>query len=176
MTTSTKAIIALVGAVIIGGFIWGAYQYPLAPVNEGSPAGTSFNSAKVAAINISPQSRTSTSSSLYNGDASDRVVTDAFVTCSGLTNMFGADAAGVADFRWWAATSSVAAPTVSVADSIGNAMNMAVATSTSDGYNATSTYTGVFARRWKAGSYMVFQTNATSSTAVCQAGVHYVAL
>jgi hypothetical protein len=157
----------------------GAYWYPLEKQELiTSPAGTTFSSAKVAAINISPQSITSTSSSIYNADASDRIVTDSFVTCSGLGNMFGSDTAGVAAFQWYIGTSSVAAPTASLAARTFLAGNFTVATSSTDGFTASSTYTGtvVFGRRWNAGSYMVFQTNATSSTAVCQAGVHYLAL
>lgn len=144
----------------------------------GSPAGTSFNTSKVAAINISPQSITSTSTSLLNSDASDRIVTESFVTCSGLTSMNGSTAAGVSTFQWWAATSSTAAPTASVFNAPFAAMNITVATSSGDGFTSTSTFTGtaVYARRWSAGTYMVFQTNATSSSAVCQAGVRYLAI
>ena len=163
-------VVVLVAAIAVGG-----YFFP--KVGFGAPAaGNTFGSAKLSAVNINPQSITSTSTSIYNSDPNDRIVTDAFVTCSGLTTMFGATAAGVDAFRWYAATSSVAAPTASIANASLGAMNMTVATSTSDGYNATTTYTNAFSRRWNAGSYMVFQTNATSSGATCQAGVHYLAL
>ena len=171
-----KNLLIGLAVVVAGGLIVGAYYFPKTQFLAGSPAGTTFGTAKVAAVNISPQSRTSTSTSMLNSDASDRIVLDAYVTCSGLTNMFGADGAGVATFNWTAATSSVAAPTASIAANALAAMQITVATSSTEGYTATTTYTNVFARRWNSGSYMIFQTNATSSAATCQAGVHYVAL
>lgn len=166
----------IVGALVVAA-IAGAYLFPHAVPSFGNAAaGSTFSSAKVAAININPQNRTSTSTSIYNGDASDRIITDAFVTCTGLTNMFGATDAGVINFQWGAATSSVAAPTNSILNNALSAMNITVATSSADGYTATTTYTSAFARRWAAGSHLIFQTNATSSSASCQAGVHYLAL
>jgi len=174
-----KTTLTVVGIVLAAAIGVAAYLHADALksfVSFGSAAGSSFNSAKVAAININPRSITSTSTSLYNSDASDRIVTDAFVTCSGLTNMFGATSAGLSTYQWYAATSSVPAPTASVANVPLAAMNTTVATSSDNGYTATTTYTNAFARRWNSGTYMIFQTNGTSSAATCQAGVHYLAL
>jgi hypothetical protein len=39
---------------------------------------------------------------------------------------------------------------------------------------ATITYTAPWGRIWRAGEYMTFQTNATSSAATCTVGVHYL--
>lgn len=173
----SKPLQVLLGLVAVAALI-GGYYFPQSVTTfvAGGTAGATFSNAKVAAININPQGITSTSTSLLNTDANDRIVTDAFVTCSGLGTMFGSDAAGVAAFQWYMGTSSVAAPTATLAARTLLAGNFTVATSTTDGYTATSTYTGtaVFGRRWNAGTYMVFQTNATSSAAQCQAGVHYL--
>lgn len=172
MTTTTLKI---VGVLIVIFAIAGAYFYPIGSQIAGSSAGASFTSAKVAQININPQSITSTSTSLLNTDASDRYVTDGFVSCKGLTNMFAADAAGVATFNWTAATSSTASPVPSIASNAFASMQVTLGTSTSFNQTATSTYTVPWGRIWTAGTYMVFQTNATSSTAACTVGVHYLA-
>lgn len=172
----------LLGAIGLGAVFGVLAWFGLTPFKEvntvvqqmvGSASGTTFNSAKVAQINLNPQSITSTSTSLYNGDSSDRIVTDAFVSCNNLTSMTSATG-GVATFQWGAATTTAAAPTASVLTNQYAAMNVTVATSTADGYTATSTYTAAASRRWAAGSYMTFQTNATSTNAACTVGVHYL--
>ncbi len=81
MTTQTKSILALIGAVIIAGAIYGAYQYPEATQQlAGSSAGSSFSTAKVASQVVTVS--TSTVFSLLNTDASSRVIlgTDIFLT------------------------------------------------------------------------------------------------
>jgi hypothetical protein len=178
MTTSQKIAVAFLGAcAVLGAFaFFGLTPYGKTLVQQfgASPAGTTFNTAKVAAININPQSKTSTSTSLYNGDASDRIVTDGFVSCSGLTSMKGATSAGVAKFNWTAATSSTAAPAPSIAARKFAALQVTLGTSTAYNEIATSTFTVPWGHLWKAGTYMIFQTNATSSAAACQVGVHYL--
>ena len=163
--------VALVVAIALG---VGAYFYPESVQSLGSAAGTQFGTAKIAQVNINPQSRTSTSTSLYNSDQSDRYVTDAVVSCSGLTSMAGATGAGVATFNWTAATTSAAAPTASIATAPFAAMQVSLGTSTAYNMIATSTYTAPWGRIWRAGEYMTFQTNATSSTATCTVGVKYL--
>lgn len=152
----------------------GAYFFPTVQQTFGAPAGTVFGTSKIAQVNINPQSITSTSTSLYNGDQSDRFVTDAVVSCSGLTSMAGATSGGVATFNWTAATSSVPAPTASVASAPFAAMQVSLATSTAYNMTATSTYTVPWGRIWRTGEYMIFQTNATSSATTCTVGVKYL--
>lgn len=171
----TKYILSFIGILVVAGAIYGAYQYPKNIQLAGSVVGTVFNSAKVAQININPQSITSTSTSIQNTDTSDRIVTDGFVSCSGLTNMFGSTNAGVATFNWTAATSSTAAPAPSIAANSFAAMQVTLSTSTTYNETATSTYTVPWGHIWTAGTYMIFQTNATSSGATCTVGVHYLA-
>lgn len=178
----TKHIIAAVLAVVIGLAIYGAYQYPHAvqQAGVGSPAGSTFNSAKVAEITSVPISITATSSSVYNGDSSDRVVDSGFVSCatsSGSVYASTAQAVGVATWNWKAATTAVAS--LGLQGNVNYAFNLDVATSTTDsGYSATTTPGSTFQafnRTWKAGTYMTFLTNATSTnqTINCQAGVYY---
>lgn len=169
-TLFVVGIIVLMGVAVLG---FARITNDESVAVTASPAGATFNTARVAAININPIDITSTSSSMLNSDANDRIVTDAFVTCSGLVTTMSGMSGAVADFRWLAATSSTAAPIPAITN-VFAAMNMAVATSTSDGYAATTTYTSPFSRRWNTGTYLVFQANATSSAATCQAGVHYL--
>lgn len=171
-----KNLLIAGGVVAIVAIAIGAYFFPAQSLFQGT-AGNTFSNAKVAAININPQSITSTSTSLYNSDSTDRTITDAFVTCTGLTTMYGSgpQSTGVDAFRWYMATSSVAAPTASVANAVLGAANFTLGTSTAFNYAATSTYTVPWGRIWTAGTYMIFQTNATSSSAACTAGVHYLA-
>lgn len=173
----TKYIVAVLVLIAIAG----AYFYPESlptPTPLGvasSTAGATNNDAKRVSIAMAPISAAATSTSILNSDATDRIVIDAGVTCTGLTNMFGSDSAGLVNYRWTAGTSSVAAPTASVINATLAAMNVTVATTTPDGFTATSTYTNPYARRWNAGSYMVFQTTGTSSAAACTPYLSYVA-
>jgi len=184
---TSKHIIAIVVAFVVATAIYGAYLYPQALVAVGSPAGSTFNSAKVAAINITPSTASATSSSITNGDASDRFITDAFVTCANVIRVgapvTGSLVTGTDAWHWYMATTTTAnASTVSLpaivatASSANFAANFILSTSTlADGYIATSTYTQVYNQRWAAGTALVIQPNATS-TAACNAGVHYLAL
>lgn len=178
----SKAVLALVTGLIAGALVlWlapaGKVIKEVTSGNTGSPSGTTFSTAKIAAININPQSVTSSSTSLFNGDASDRMVLDTYVSCSGLTNMFGGTGAGLATYDWYMGTSSVAAPTGTIAGNTFLAARISVATSSPGiGFTATSTYTSSPTRLWRAGEYMVIQTTGTSSAAVCNAGLHYIGL
>lgn len=171
MNNTITNILLAVLIVLVG------YAVFFAPhvLGAASPAGATNLDAKVASVAMAPISRTATSTSILNSDGTDRIVTDAFVSCTGLTNMNGVDTLGLATYNWTAATSSTPAPTASIAAAQLAAMQVTVATTTSDGYTATSTYTSPFSRRWNAGSYMVFQTNGTSSAVSCTPGVHYIA-
>lgn len=163
------------GVLVLGGILWAGVTYPeVKNIVLGSAVNSTFNSAKVASVNITPSSSSATSTSILNTDASDRIVTDAFVTCQSVASVFAQDGLGVSGWLWVAATTSTAAPAVLPATAFA-AMNVVVGTSTADAWAATTTYTSPFARRWATGTYMTFWQNATSSTATCQGGVHYLA-
>jgi len=146
------------------------------PVSSGSAGvGATFNSAKIAEINMTPSTGTATSTSIYNGDDDDRIVTDAFASCSGIGTSYtaytgtGLTSAGL---LLKAATTTTSAPASVTNTNL--AMSISIATTTpSDMYVATSTYGTAYWQRWGAGTYMTFFTNATN-TAACSIGVHYI--
>ncbi len=143
----------------------------------GSPTGSTFNTAKVAAINMTLATAAATSTSVYNGDSSDRVILDLFASCSGVgTSLTAYTGAGLASLTISAATTSTSAPAnVTNASLVFGASGTTIATSTPDAYSANTTFTaGPFLRRWAAGSYLTFFTNATN-TAACNVGAHYLA-
>lgn len=171
----TTGVVAIIGGVVAGALML-TFVHNTTTIQQlagASAAGTTFNTAKIASISMAPQTVTSTSTSILNGDANDRIVLDAGVGCQGLGTMLtmtgGTDA-----LHWYAGTSSSAAPTSTIAAAALLAMNVTVATSSTVGFTATSTYTSPFARIWNAGSYMIFQTNATNTTATCTPFVHYI--
>lgn len=172
MKTYAKIVLGvfLLGAIIAGWYL------PFSTVTQlvtGSAVGTTFVTAKVAQINFSPATGTATSTSVYNSDDSDRIVTDAFVSCNTLGTSYTAyTGTGLASLQFFAATTSASAPAIVTNPNF--AMNVVVATSTpTDAFTATSTYTFVPGRRWKTATYMTFFSNATN-TAACTVGVHYV--
>lgn len=169
MTTSTRAILAFVGAVVIGGFIWGAYQYPVAPTATGSPAGTTFNTAKIAAVTYAPATSAASSTSLYNGDASSRYITDNVIDCNGVNGQ------GV--------TIQAATTTVANQGLQGNtnyAMNtFGTTTTTSTNFMVSSSTVTTFygtAAIWPSLTYLTFiATSSAFNQGSCTVGVHYLA-
>lgn len=171
MNNYFKALVA----VLILVAIYGAYEYPKAiqTVVVGSATGSTFNNAKLAAINMTPSSASATSSSILNTDSSDRIVTDSFVTCNNANTSNSGPAGGVVAWNWLAATTSTSGP-ASLGANTNYTLQATVATSSVDAYIATSTM-GAWMRRWASGTYMTFIPNATSSSATCNVGVHYLA-
>lgn len=193
-----KQNLTLVGIVLILAVaIGGAYLFPQVQqqVALGSPAGTTFVTAKVAQINLSPTNG-ATSTSILNSDVSDRYITDNFIGCTGATTTFTAvTGAGLSTFGWVikAATTSTAAPAVIANTNL--VMNDSIATGTVAA-GVASDYGGIVLVasssiatsspfvsnagassqifRWAANSYLTFWSNATN-TAACTVGVHYVA-
>lgn len=143
-------------------------------------AGTTFNTAKVAEITMNPSSTsagaTATTSSILNTDATDRVITDSFVSCNG-TGVSSTGQPTVNTWVWNMATTSASAPANAATLNTNLAGSLVVSTSSADIYAASSTSFSVggdYIRRWAAGSYLTIFTNATN-TATCQVGVHYLA-
>lgn len=198
MTNSTKAILALVAAVVIGGFIWGGYSYPTAIQQTvvGSPAGSSFSTSKVAEVTV-PVS-TSTWYTSYNSDASDRTITGAelflagngaagtstvfSITCGTSTNPYNVQ--GVNIF----AISLPAANGASIFGTTTGSGYTYVATS-SPGITGTSTDQipgpvqnqsyNQYARIWKAGTYLncvnVSTVGGTDNDVLNSANTGYIA-
>lgn len=184
MTTHQTAAAVVLGAcAVLGAFaFFGLTPFGKTVVEQlagsNQSAGATFNSAKVASIVMVPNAAgtNATSSSILNTDSTDRIITDAFVSCTKAGSVFAQTSAGVANWTWKAGTTTTSAPaTLDSVNANSLAMSMNVATSaTDDSYNSTSTYTGVFTRRWPTNTYLSFAPNATSSTAACVVGVHYL--
>lgn len=171
------------GAVaFIGGLIAGGLLLTFIPKSEtvyqqvaGSPVGSTFGTAKIAEVEMTPATASATSTFILNSDASDRYIESSNVVCSGVgTSLTAYTGAGLAALLVQMATSSA-----TTAGPIGNsnyASNITVSTSTVVSYNASTTE-GVIAgtsRRWPAGAYLGIFWNATN-TAACVVGVHYLA-
>jgi len=167
---TTKVIFLVV--VILA--ICGAYLYPQTKEFLGvSPTGSTFNSAKVAAIVFAPATGSATSTSILNSDANDRYVTDSFSYCQSVGTSFTAyTGTGLTELRFKGATTSTASP--AAVSNTNFALNVIVATSSVYSANATSTFVAAVNQVWPSGSYMTFTSNATN-TAICTVGVNYVA-
>jgi len=152
----------------------------------GSAVGTKFNSAKIAAVNISPATAAATSTSLLNTDDSGRWVQSGFAACTGTgTSLTYLTGAGLTGLKVQAATTSVSSE--GLQGNVNYAMDLAIATSSSYTNNATSTaqiasttangsFTGgtnPLWTYWPSNSYLTFTFNATN-TAACTVGVYYI--
>lgn len=173
----TKYILALIGAVIIGGAIWGGYLYPIvSSPKAGSPVGATFNDGKVAQVNISPATLTSTSTSILNTDGSARWVADfGFTGCTTVGNSFtSVTGTGLAQWLVQAATTSV--PNQGLQGNTNYALNMTVATSSTSAAYLQSASSTVPAQQgyWAPNTYMTFTFNATN-TAACTVELDYIA-
>ena len=183
MTTKQKVWLSAVIAVGLGLVILGSYLYPQNETvyvdgnSVGSPAGSTFSSAKIATVSMVPATGSATSSSILNTDSSDRWVEDFVVSCSGIGTSQGFITGGGLATNGW----GVNFGTTSVASqgNQGNANTTFVnlATSSPHAYNvegvSTTTVTGL-KRLWASGSYMTYTFNATN-TASCIVGVNYLA-
>lgn len=178
---TSKHIVAIVIAAVLGIALIGAYYYPQAGEQAvESSAGTTFNSAKYAgkvALLTTPGAN-GTSTSILNSDAYDRIVTNVRSACQGVgTSLTAYSGTGLAALTLTIATSSTAAPaTNGNTNSVGggavtigtSTANWAVATSSATGAGSNAVY-----NTWAAGSYLTFTTNATN-TATCTFGVDYI--
>jgi hypothetical protein len=168
------AVLAILGATAFFGYSPFTKQTVQQIFN--SPVGATFNSAKVAEIAMAPISSAATSSSLYNGDASARIIDSGFVSCATSTGAVMGSTGGVASWTWQMATTATNA--LGLQGNTNYAMNLTVSTSTTDNeYTASSTNPAlVMNRYWPSGSYLTINTNATTTNGMsvtCQAGVYY---
>lgn len=171
MDNITKALIALVIVLLGGSYVWSTLHFQ----SQGSPAGTTFSNAKFAAIAWS--FLTSTSTSLYNSDASDRYITDMRVACTGIgTSQVAYTGAGLANWPFQAATSSSATASTTNSNLV---FNTTIPTTTVGAVATISSTTQslgaipAFAV-WPAGTYLRMYSIATN-TAACVGGVDYIA-
>ncbi len=164
-------VLAAVSGLVVAMVMIHFYAVPNTVIQQvaGSSAGTTFNTAKTAAIVFAPISNTASTTSVYNGDSSDRIIKDAHITCTG-ANFTAANS--LAQVTFSAATTAVSS--LGLQRNPNPALSTTVATSGAEVYVATSTQ-NTNARRWASGSYLTFLTNATSTGLSCVVGVDYIA-
>lgn len=172
----TKKLLVFLGAIVIVVAIAGGYKYPLqiSQQNFGSPVNTTFNSAKIAAVNMSPATAGATSTSILNTDTSARWFANyGMAACTGVgSSQTFNTGAGLAALTLQVATTSVA--NLGLQGSTNYVMNLTVSTSTSFSNSATSTQTTPAYSYWAPGTYLTFTFNATN-TAACTVEVDYLA-
>lgn len=180
MNTQTKLVVSFALAVILSGAIWGGYQYPRATQvmveQQGSTAGTTNSTAKIASVSLTLSTTTPTTSSsackLYNGDATDRVISEVDWYLSSVGS-FGLNATGVAELTVTVATST------GIYLASGNAVVSTVQATSSANVYVASTTPGLTSspinRVWAAGTCLNAFTNATSSSAVGTMVIKYFA-
>lgn len=179
MSTSIKAFIAIVCAVVIGVAIYGAYQFPQAQILAGasSPVGSTFNTEKQAsvAINLATSGANSTSTSITNTDSFDRYVSSFKLGCQSLGTSYSyGTQTGLASLQLSVGTTSASSP-AQFSSRSAVALNFAIATNSPDVLIASSTLataTSSLASVWRSGDIMTFYFNATN-TAACTVGVNY---
>lgn len=177
MTTFGKSVLAFILAVIIGGAIYGAYQYPKAILPSfGSPVNTTFSSAKVVAVDMSPLTQTATSTSIQNTDASNRwIASFGFAGCTGVQNS-QTDLTGTGLASWFVQAATTSVPNQGLQGNTNYALNMTIPTSTA-GVPAivavSSSTPSAISGIWAPGSYMTFTFNATN-TAACVVELDYI--
>ncbi len=202
MTNLQKSVLALFGVMaILGAGAFMGFSPFLKVINNveqiagASPTGTTFNSAKVAAISWTPSTAAATSTSILNTDANDRYVIDNVIACGQATTSYTAiTGGGLANLIFKAATTSTANP--AVISNTNLIMSDTIATSSGIAPGATGGFPVILVASssvpaaspiltsnvgvagfwfdWPAGSYLTFWANATSTTA-CTVGVHYIA-
>lgn len=160
--------VVCVGAVL-GTLAFFGYSPFLKVVQQylGSPAGTTFNTAKIAGVNMALATAgiNATTSSITNSDSSDRIITGGYATCSGLGTSLTADG-----------TAGVYSLVLNIGTSTTNMLTIAVATTSSQiNVASSSAFAAVsYLSRWNIGSTLNFAWNATN-TAACTVAVTYLA-
>lgn len=162
-----KQNLILAGLVLVLGVaIVGGYYFPKVQLSVGSPAGTTFNTAKIAAVSYTPSTSAASSTSILNTDTSTRIITGGFSSCNG-TNGQG--------FTLTVATTSVASQglqgNANYAENI-----VATTTTTSTNFYVGSTTEGVItntSRLWPSGTYLSFVASAVNA-GTCTVGVNYL--
>ncbi len=167
MTIAQNIVIAVV-AGIVAAVVALHFAPSKSVIAAGSAAGSTFNTAKSAGIVWAPVSNTASSTSIFNGDASDRIIKQVEISCVG-ANFTAANS--LAQVTFSAATTSVTNQGLQKNGNV--ALSTTVATSTYEAYVATSSQ-ALVGRRWNTGSYLTFNTNATSTGLTCSIFADYI--
>lgn len=162
-------LIVLVGVIAIGG-----YYYPEYVVKAGNPSGATFNTAKTAMIVWTPSTTAATTTSLFNGDGSDRAIKQVQYECTSLAAVNNPNFISLG-WAFTAATTSVS-QTGGLMGNTNYILNTSVATTVPNLFVSSTTPGAIgtaINRIWPNGTYLTFAANA-SSTATCIIGVDYI--
>lgn len=162
-----KTILSWVAIVLVAALAIGAYFYPKVQPFLGSAAGSTFNDAKIAAIDMSPATSAASTTSILNTDSSARWLDSAVVACTGVAT----SGTSVASLSVQAATSTIAG--AGLAGNTNLALNITVSTSTAFSQNATTTVvagantggSNASLYYWPSGTYLSFLFNSTNAAA-----------
>lgn len=176
MSTTTKAIIAAVIAVLIIGGVYYEVKVLTSPSGTAgtSPQGGTTSTAHFysVAVQLGAPGANATSSSVLNSSPNDYYVTSIDAGCEKIGTSYTAySGAGLAALLLTAATSSTAAPAALGSVPLTGAIT--IPTSTPTFVESSTTASGGSSSInfiWPAGTYMSFSFNATN-TAACTVGV-----
>lgn len=169
-------IFSVIGVAILAFIGIAIYQSGYESVSvTASPTGSTFSTAKVAAIVIAPADVTSTSTSILNTDSSDRYIIAEELGCQSVgTSRTPLTGAGLLSLTLTMATSSTATPSVNA--NTNTLPVITIGTSTPNFVISSSTAatpgTSIVSNIWASGSYLSIFLNATN-TAACTVGVRY---
>ena len=180
MTTDNKIVLGIVGVLAVLGALafFDLSPYRTVATLGASAVGSTYNTAKSASIVFSPTTG-ATTTSLYNGDATDRYITSTYAACGTMgysyTPVTGTGLTSLG-LIFTAATTSTKAPATLSALNTNYVFNAPVPTTTADAFlMGTSTgATSAYLTRWASGTYLTFSANATNTTAVCTVGANYI--
>ena len=148
--------------VVLAAIAYVGYSYPQNSASFGSVVGSTFNDAKIVAVDMTPSATAATSSSILNTDSSARWIEGGVVACTGVST----GSAGTANLTVQAATTSIT--TAGLNGNANLAFNLVVATSSAVVYAASSTVASGSSvgnadnYYWAAGTYMTFNFNTTN--------------
>lgn len=181
MSTASKSLLAFAVVGALAGIVAFFNVSPFRTVVEqlaGSSVGSSFTTAKIASVNITPLTAGATSTSILNTDASARWAYGYTIAdCTGLSSSYtypNTNATALANLLLQVATTSIA--NLGLQGNTNYFANLVVSTSTYAGQfsNSSTTTAPVMAGYWPSGTYLTFTFNATN-TAACTVAAYYLA-
>lgn len=174
-----QSIYVLVGVVAVL-LIAGGYYYPTIDGSLGvsyatSTTGVLNTTAKRATVSLNPT--TATTTSIYNGDSTDRMVLASYAGCTraNVTVKSYTVGAGLSSANVKSATTSSSGSVTGLTGNTNYVTNIDIATSSEVAYVASTTepVLSAYGRVWPTGTYLTFLVNGTS-TMSCTFGVDYI--
>lgn len=172
MKISYTNILLVVLVVAVAGLYFKKSEQPQPEFvgTVGSPVGTTFSTAQVAQINVSPTIG-ATSTGVLNTDSNDRYIETMYGACSNVGTSL-APYSGIGGITNWTLTAATGTSQAPATITNSNTITANISTSTVNAFASTTSMTDL-TRIWPTGSYLNFAFNATN-TAACTVGVHYI--